>query len=172
MNRAIPAFFGVIGLCVPLLGQQADPKVEGFAAGQSLALSQSNLGKVDGLAMLRSLSMPALRDGQYFPGASASDGIGGAPLNSFPYAYTGATERQKYNASLRYRTDTVPRIGDLRLNDGSAGGEVGVLYGRSSGKYGGDLFQSYIIGTAGNEHFQVTAGASYEEWTGRSPRRR
>ena len=53
-----------------------------------------------------------------------------------------------------------------------SGGEVGFLYGRWSGKGGGDMWESYIEGTVGNDKFQITAGASYEEWNpnGRSVR--
>jgi len=46
------------------------------------------------------------------------------------------------------------------------GGEVGVLYGRSSGKGGGDMWETYMVGTVGNDKFQITAGASYDEWSG------
>jgi len=51
-------------------------------------------------------------------------------------------------------------------------GEVGFLYGRWSGKGGGDMWESYIEGTVGNDKFQITAGASYDEWNpdGRSVR--
>jgi len=38
------------------------------------------------------------------------------------------------------------------------GGEVGVLYGKSSGRYGREDFDSYIVGTVGNEKFSITAG--------------
>ena len=52
------------------------------------------------------------------------------------------------------------------------GGEIGFLYGRWSGKGGGDMWESYIVGTVGNDKFQITAGASYDEWNpnGRSVR--
>jgi hypothetical protein len=50
------------------------------------------------------------------------------------------------------------------------GGEVGFLYGRSSGKYGREDFQTYIIGTVGNEKFSITAGYLYQESSGRVPR--
>jgi hypothetical protein len=50
------------------------------------------------------------------------------------------------------------------------GGEVGVLYGQWSGKGGGDILQTYILGTVGNDKFQITAGASYEESSGRGLR--
>jgi hypothetical protein len=46
------------------------------------------------------------------------------------------------------------------------GGEVGFLYGRWSGKGGGDMWESYVVGTVGNDKFQITAGASYDEWNG------
>jgi len=52
------------------------------------------------------------------------------------------------------------------LNPVYSGGEVGVLYGRWSGKGGGDMWQTYIEGTVGNDKFQITAGASYDEWNG------
>ena len=51
------------------------------------------------------------------------------------------------------------------------GGEVGFMYGHSSGKFGGDEFGTYIDGTVGNDKFQINAGASYQEWNGRFPRR-
>jgi hypothetical protein len=52
------------------------------------------------------------------------------------------------------------------------GGEIGVLYGQWTGKGGGDLMQSYILGTVGNDKFQISVGAVYEESSGRSARYR
>lgn len=43
------------------------------------------------------------------------------------------------------------------------GGEVGFMYGHASGKFGGDVFSSYITGGVGNEHLQINAGAAYQE---------
>ncbi len=51
-----------------------------------------------------------------------------------------------------------------------AGGEVGVSYGRSLGKSGGSAEQGYIIGEVGNDKLQITAGASYENTSGRFSR--
>ena len=50
------------------------------------------------------------------------------------------------------------------------GGEVGILYGRWTGKGGGDLLQSYILGTVGNDKFQITVGTEYDESSGRTVR--
>ncbi|HWM26251.1 MAG TPA: hypothetical protein VNP98_15660 [Chthoniobacterales bacterium] len=52
------------------------------------------------------------------------------------------------------------------------GGEVGFLYGRSTGKYGREDFQTYITGTVGNEHFSITAGYLRQESSLNVPRRR
>ncbi len=51
-----------------------------------------------------------------------------------------------------------------------AGGEVGFLYGRSTGKFGGDYKQAYIIGEVGDDKFHISAGASFEESSWRVPR--
>jgi hypothetical protein len=45
------------------------------------------------------------------------------------------------------------------------GGEIGFLYGKSSGKYGREDFSSYIIGTVGNDKFSITAGFLHQETT-------
>jgi hypothetical protein len=50
------------------------------------------------------------------------------------------------------------------------GGEVGFLYGKSTGKYGREDFQTYIIGTVGNDTFSITAGYLRQESSGHVPR--
>jgi hypothetical protein len=50
------------------------------------------------------------------------------------------------------------------------GGEIGFMYGKSSGKYGREDFSSYIIGTIGNDKFSITAGYLHQESSGRYPR--
>lgn len=49
-------------------------------------------------------------------------------------------------------------------------GEIGFLYGNYSGKYGGDLTSGYILGTVGNDKFQLTVGYSRSEFSGRGAR--
>ena len=49
-------------------------------------------------------------------------------------------------------------------------GEVGFVYGRATGKFGGDYKEGYIIGEVGNDKIHITAGASYEDWNGRTLR--
>lgn len=47
-----------------------------------------------------------------------------------------------------------------------ATGEIGVFYGRGTGKFARDFESGYLMGTAGNEHMQISAGASYETSNG------
>jgi hypothetical protein len=54
------------------------------------------------------------------------------------------------------------------LNQVYCTGEVGFMYGQWSGKGSGDYVGSYIWGQAGNDKFQITAGASFENWNGNS----
>jgi hypothetical protein len=42
------------------------------------------------------------------------------------------------------------------------------MYGRWSGKSSGDYIGSYVWGQAGNDKFQITAGASFDNWSGNS----
>jgi hypothetical protein len=47
---------------------------------------------------------------------------------------------------------------------------VGFVYGQWSGKGNGDYWQNYVWGQAGNDHFQINAGASFENSSGSSPK--
>jgi hypothetical protein len=52
------------------------------------------------------------------------------------------------------------------------GGEIGFLYGKSTGTYGREDFAGYIIGTVGNEKFSITAGYYRQETNFETPRHR
>jgi hypothetical protein len=56
------------------------------------------------------------------------------------------------------------------LNQAYYTGEVGFVYGQWSGRGNGDYWQSYVWGQAGNDKFQINAGASFENWSGSSPK--
>jgi hypothetical protein len=49
-------------------------------------------------------------------------------------------------------------------------GEVGFVYGQWSGRGNGDYWQNYVWGQVGNDKFQINAGASFENWSGNSPK--
>ena len=97
--------------------------------------------------------------------------MGTGSLDMFPVAFLRAVEVQKFGAYPMYGSETSSGMVNLRMNRDFVSGEVGVFYGKSGGKYGREDFQSYIVGTVGNDRFQITAGASYQESSGRYPRR-
>ena len=50
------------------------------------------------------------------------------------------------------------------------GGELGFLYGKSTGRYGREDIAGYIIGTVGNDKFSITAGYYRQETSYSNPR--
>ena len=69
--------------------------------------------------------------------------------------------------------DSLDRIYDLRTASKLRyGGEIGFLYGKSTGKYGREDFAGYVIGTVGNDKFSITAGYYRQESSFNIPRRR
>jgi hypothetical protein len=78
--------------------------------------------------------------------------------------------------SARYAPDnknSVERIVDLRAPDRiQFGGEIGFLYGKSSGSngFGREDFAGYVIGTVGNDKFSITAGYYRQETNFSGPR--
>ena len=81
-----------------------------------------------------------------------------------------AVEGDRTNAAAALRAGLPGDLAGLRLDPAYCFGEVGVFYGSSSGKFGGEQFETYIMGGVGNEKFQITAGASYETSSIRVPR--
>jgi hypothetical protein len=78
-----------------------------------------------------------------------------------PALRTTAPPRAK--AAAAYPENSSKEVVDMRPNLlDYAGGEVGFVYGRSTGKFSGDFEAGYITGWAGNDKFQISAGASYE----------
>ena len=70
--------------------------------------------------------------------------------------------------SMAYLSDnknSIDRIVDLHPVDKiRVGGEIGFLYGKSTGSgFGREDYAGYIIGTVGNEHFSITAGYYRQE---------
>ena len=126
---------------------------------------------VDTSTLLRDLPM-----NQYLadrlPGSTPLGRMGNAPVGNFPTALVTAEPRQK-NTKVASGPVIDPKDGkDYSSVESMAvekaaltwtGGEVGFMYGHSSGRFGGDEFSSYIMGGVGNDHLQINVGAGYEE---------
>ena len=132
-------------------------------SSSTLAFNQSDVfQRVDSYALIQALPLPI--QSTLFPTESLSLG-----------------EMKKVSASPRRRSTARDAKDFVDSKDVSAralvpsnpfyyGGEVGVFYGHATGKFGGDAFGGYAIGTVGNDKVQITAGSSYEEFDGHGVR--
>jgi hypothetical protein len=191
---ALAIALGLFTVCLPLAAQQA--KHSGAAQHRVAASAVMPLDAVSNLSIYRpnvinasnsilfhNGPVRAWSDGAQLVSESAFVQIGMAPLGLFPVAYlapsdAGPTSIRKPSAAPNYRSQMVASDGkDLPgemisspLNQIYCTGEVGFVYGQWSGKGSGDYVGSYVWGQAGNDKFQITAGASFEDWSGNSPK--
>jgi hypothetical protein len=124
---------------------------------------------LDSSDLIHSLPMMGLLDGRRLPVAGPIARMGTVPADLFPTTYlmpAPVTSR----ATADFDSDKTTAVVAMRAREYYYGGEVGMSYGKSTGKYGGEEFVSYIFGTVGNDKFQITAGASYQESHFRFPR--
>ena len=123
----------------------------------------------------------AWSDGAQLATESALVQIGMAPLGLFPVTYfapsdVGSAPIRNPNVASNSRSQMAATDGkDLPdqmitslSNQVYYTGEVGFVYGRWSGKGNGDYWQNYVSGQVGNDHLQINAGASFENWSGNS----
>jgi outer membrane receptor protein involved in Fe transport len=172
IKRALAAVLGFLSLCLPLAAQDETITLEqlrqtgALDVPSALALYQPNIfSTVDGSILIHGLPVLTLLDGRRFPISSELGRMGMTPLDLFPVAFLSTVNVQKVNASPIYGTDSSGGVVNLRLNRDYSGGEVGLFYGR--GKHGREDKEAYILSGVGDEKFQITVGAAYEESSGR-----
>jgi hypothetical protein len=191
IKRALLAGLGVLGFCFCLAAQQGSQTGElrnGTATSEQsrdiavfdpaieLSLYRPEIpGPMDSSVLLPERSELTLLDG----GDLLAE-MGIAPLDLFPVASSDLSPEQKVDVARVRRSarkdrgtdgkDSPAEIVNLPWSPIYYGGEVGVFYGRWNGKYGGDILQTYILGQLGNDKFQITVGAAYEESNGSLPR--
>ena len=183
IGRVLSIAAGLLGICFAVAAQQANssgPTQSEHAA--ALSLYQPKILSVKNSSLLfRKGPVRAWSDGGQLVSESALAEIGMVSLDLFPVAYlppnaSGAATAKKGSATSDSSTgnfgpDGKDFTGMMSPADQVYyGGEVGILYGRWTGKGGGDLMQSYILGTVGNDKFQISVGAEYEESSGHSAR--
>jgi outer membrane receptor protein involved in Fe transport len=182
IKRAVPAVLVFLTLCLPLAAEQTDSEtitLEQFRStgegdiGPALTRFQPDVfSTANGSILIHGLPALTLLDGRRFPLSGGMGSWGMNQVDLFPVALLTAVDVHKVNSSPVYGTDAPGGDLNFRLNrDYYAGGEFGIFYGKSSGKYGREDFQSYIVGTVGNEHFSITAGAAYQDSSISIPRR-
>jgi hypothetical protein len=202
VKRALCVAMSLLGTLLPAVAQQAHHSVarerlrsnSAFNAPLSLSLYRPQKSTVADSSLLLHhglvplwLDGPQVSTGIIDPGyniASQWVQVGFMSQDILPTALSSGAKppAQKPGAGFVHSSDgkdlavdgkdNSDQILDSPLSRVYYGGEVGFLYGRWSGKGGGDMWESYVVGTVGNDKFQITAGASYDEWNanGRSVR--
>ena len=191
---ALVLAFGLFAVCFPLAAQQAKhsavtqhraatPVVTTFEQGSSLTLYRPNIISASNSILFHNGPVRAWSDGAQLVSESAFVQIGMAPLGVLPVTYLAPsdvrpTPVRKASATPGSRSANLASDGkDLPaemlsspLNQVYCTGEVGFMYGQWSGKGSGDYLESYLWGQAGNDKFQITAGAAFQNWNGNSPK--
>jgi len=177
IKRALLVALGFLAFCFPLAAQQMSPSLD---ASSAFAFYRPEIfSTVDSLALIDRLPVLNFLDGTRLPVSSEMGRMGTAPVEfpSLTYmsvAYVSAAKVRRVNAAQVSGKDGKDSSAEVMSAPSAPyyyGGEIGFMYGHSSGKFGGDEFGTYIDGTVGNDKFQINAGASYQEWNGRFPRR-
>lgn len=179
-KRTFAVALGLLALCLPLAAQdtafispeqlRATGELETSSA---LTLNRPDLfTTVDGSVLIHGLPVLTLLDGRRFPINNELGRMGMSALDLVPVAFLRGVEVQKVHASPAAGSEGTGGVVNLQLRrDYVTGGEVGVFYGKSSGKYGREDFQTYVVGTVANDKISITAGAAYTESSGHIPRR-
>jgi hypothetical protein len=166
-----------LGLCFSLAVQQASGLPPGRGGTFTLTQLRSMAAPNNGSVLLQpnlfdSLDNPVFgfpfSNREVFSLATTFNLVGTTPPSFLPFLT--AMESPKASDPITSAKDSSDHPFDFRPNFGYVTGEVGFLYGHSSGKFGGDYWQGYIFGEVGNDRIHISAGASYEEWNGHVPR--
>ncbi len=151
MKRAFLAAAGFFGLCLSSPAQSPEQLL--FDA------SQPN----------RPLSLSLENQDRFLFATSFGDVQ--ATSNFLPTFSPAAGPRRTVAPAILDSKDSLDNVMEFEsTNKVRVSGEVGFLYGKSTGKYGREDFQTYIIGTVGNDKFSITAGYYHQELSGQTPR--
>jgi hypothetical protein len=152
MKRALSAVAGFFGLCLSLSAQQTQSPEQLLFDGGTLYRPSLSLADQD--RFFFSTSFGAMQ--------AASD---------FLPTFSPMGPRRVVAPATLDSKDSPDNVMEFKSTDRiRAGGEVGFLYGKSTGKYGREDFQTYIIGTVGNDKFSITAGYLHQESSGQVSR--
>ena len=194
VQRALCVALGLFGALLPAVAQQPHRSItreqsrSNSISNAPLSLSlypRKSSSALDSSLLLHNGSVPLWLDGGQVRNGGIDPGYGFVSQwvqmgfsDLFPAALLSAAppSAQRPSAGRVHGSDgkdlgadgkeSPAEMQSSSLDPVYCGGEVGVLYGRSSGKGGGDMWETYMVGTVGNDKFQITAGASYDEWSG------
>jgi hypothetical protein len=183
VKRGLCVALGLVGACCPAVAQQgfrSEWPVAALDPSFALSLYQPRIsGASDSFLLFRRGLVRAWSDGGWLASESALTQIGMTSLDLFPVAFLppeafGSVSGPKGNSAANSRSvnsgtdgkDSPNELLSSSQNPIYYGGEVGFLYGRWTGNGGGDMWETYVVGTVGNDKFQINAGAAFDEWNG------
>jgi hypothetical protein len=183
IKRALCVALSLVAALFPAAAQQVNRphKVrEALDPGFALSVYQpKTFNAADRSLLFHKGPVTTWWDGGWLATENALAGLGMASLDLFPVAFLspeifGTAPAQQRSIAPNPRSENSGMDGkDLAgqmigspLDRVYYGGEVGFLYGQWTGKGGGDMWETYAVGTVGNDKFQITAGAAYDEWNG------
>lgn len=127
---------------------------------------------LDSSLLIRDLPLLTLLDGHRLP-ISTELGRMGTTTESLSLSYMSPVVSRGARAPQSGDGKDFPNEAEISKRSSLYyGGEIGAYYGTTTGgKFSRSDYGSYIVGTVGNDHVQITAGASYQESNGQLPRR-
>jgi hypothetical protein len=165
MMRSFHLFGALAGFFLLLV------RAQGTEIGSPLNFYPADmLSTLDSSVLIHDLPLLTLLDGHRLP-ISTELGRMGTTTESLSLSYlTPAQPTRSAKASAPTDGKDFPAM--TKTSSLYYGGEIGAYYGTTTGgKFSRSDFGSYIVGTVGNEHVSITAGASYQESNGQLPRR-
>jgi hypothetical protein len=186
IKSALLLGLGLLGFCFPLAAQQtsrvertkdetATPRQlrrpSALDTPARLTLPRPEVfSATNGSVLTDDLMMLTLSVGQRLPASSELGWMGMPPLDYFQDDLPSVAQVQQTNAAPIDGKDSPSEIVSSPLSPFYYSGELGVFYGRSSGKFGREIMQTYFLGEVGNDKFLIRVGAAHEESNGRVPR--
>jgi len=156
----------ILALCSVSSGQQAGPDAfnlekfrrSEFKGGVSLALAP-NFFALDNPVLFPALPVSPLLNRGFLSFSTALDWL--TPVDALPAKNVGT--RQSEAPPPNSDRSLPGRLGELLPNVDYATAEIGFMYGRFTGKSGGDYKLGYILGEVGDDKVHISVGAAYED---------
>jgi hypothetical protein len=187
IKSAILVALGLLGFCFCVTAQQTSrtkqtknetrtprqlrPSVLDTPARLTLSRPEF-FSPMDGSRFTDAYLTLALFNGQRLPASSELGWTGMAPLDPFQDDLPSAAELEQANSAPVDGKDLPSEMISPPLSPFYYSGEVGVFYGRSSGKFEREIMETYFLGQIGNDKFQITVGGAYGESNVNAPRYR
>lgn len=156
MMMKAKTIFGFVALC-SLFAAAGQLRSQGFFADPF---------RLDNPALFRQPGIPSVFNNGLVSSNIAFDWT--VPTTPLPRPVT--TAGQTLTAPTSAPRNFPDRLSDWAPKLGYVTGEVGFLYAHGSGKWGGDLKETYIIGEVGDDKFHINVGAAYQDSNFRLPR--